>query len=252
MHSNRFNFGLFIFLFIVSACTQSDTNGVSGATGQGGSLARFAIKDHYMYVVTHNSLNVYDISINNFKELSKVNIEFGLETIFAKGDYLYLGGRDAMYIYSITTPSLPSFIFRYSHITSCDPVVVHGNKAYVTLRSGTSCNLGSNALEIIDITNPLAPVLIANYPMTSPGGLGIDGNCLFICEGEHGLKMFNVENPLDIKIIKEITHVNAYDVIVGNGLLKLTGEDGIFQYEYDCSAQEINLLSKIPVVREVL
>lgn len=251
MHSNRFNFVLFLFLLIVSACTQSDTNGVSGATGQGGSLARFVINDQHMYVVTHNSINVYDISINKFRELNRVYVEFGLETIFVKGDYLYLGGRDAMYIYSIGNPSLPSFVFRYSHITSCDPVVVQGTKAYVTLRSGSSCNLGSNALEIIDITNPLAPILIANYPMTSPGGLGIDGNCLFICEGEHGLKMLNVENPHEIKVIKEIADVDAYDVIVENGLLKLTGEDGIFQYEYDCGAQEINLLSKIPVVREV-
>ena len=244
------NYALMVILSLMSSCLESDIGAQNGTAGIGGSLARFAINGQRMYVATSNTLNVFDISSNNFKELNKIDVGFGLETIFAKGEYLYLGSRDAMFIFSISNPDLPSLLFRYAHITSCDPVVVQGNKAYVALSSGSTCNLGTNALEIIDITDPLNPSLIANFPMTSPGGLGIDGNCLFVCEGVNGLKMLNVENPLDIKLVNEITNINAYDVIVGDGYLKLTGQDGIMQYSYSCSSMEMTLLSKIPVERE--
>ncbi len=237
-----------ILLVVSFGCNENQSD--IGTSGQGGSLSRFSIHGPYLYVASNSSIQVFDISSHEFKKLNTIEIGFGLETIFAKGDYLYLGAIDAMYIYSIANPQLPTFVFRYEHIVSCDPVVVQGTKAYVTLKSGNRCNLGSNALEIIDISNPYNPFLIANYPMTAPGGLAIDGDCLFICEGEFGLKMLDVANPLNIKVILEITDVNAYDVIAGNGVLKLTGHDGIFQYEYNCSAKTIRLMSKIPVERD--
>lgn len=239
---------LYSVLFI--ACTDSiSSNDNSGNTiGLGGSLTRFAINGNYLYLVDRNAIQVFNTQNNVFEKLGSVDVASGLETIFVKGNYLYLGAMDAMFIYDISTPQSPTFIFRYSHITSCDPVVVQGNRAYVTLRSGTQCNAGSNALEIIDITNPNNPTLVANYPMTSPHGLGVDGNLLFICEGSAGLKVYDITNERSIKLQKEITDIDAYDVIPKDGLLTLTGEDGIFQYRYD-SKGEVNLISTIPVNR---
>ena len=37
-------------------------------------------------------------------------------------------------------------------MTSCDPVVVQGDYAFVTLRGGTECQGFSNQLDIIDIS----------------------------------------------------------------------------------------------------
>jgi hypothetical protein len=239
-----------LFIFIAIGCNESDS-GQSNISGQGGSLARFAINGTFLYIASKSSISVFDIAGSNFEEVNSIEVGFGLETIFAKGEYLYLGASDAMYIYSIENPALPSFIFRYLHIISCDPVVVQGTRAFVTLSSGSRCNRGTNLLEVIDITDPYNPNLLGSYPMNSPGGLGIDGNCLFVCEGEHGLKMLDVENPSNINVINEVKDVNAYDVIVSNGIVKLTGQDGIFQYQYNCSAKEISLLSTIPVHREV-
>jgi hypothetical protein len=41
----------------------------------------------------------------------------------------------------------------------------------------------------------------------------------------------------------------AYDVIAREGLATITGEDGIFQFSYGETPDEITLLSKIPVLR---
>jgi hypothetical protein len=154
-----------------------------------------------------------------------------------------------MYIYSIANPETPSFVFQYAHIVACDPVVVQGNRAYVTLRSGgIECNRGTNALEVIDITNPHNPSLIANYPMQSPHGLGVDKSLLFLCEGAGGLKVFDIRNERDIKLITNVDDFFAYDVILQKGLATVTGEDGIFQFSYNESGG-ISLVSKIPVTR---
>jgi hypothetical protein len=222
----------------------------SSGSGQGGSMTRFAIQGNYMYIVDASSIKVFEIEEGKFNLLPEVPVGFGIETIFAKGEYLYLGANDAMYIYSISTPASPKFIFRYSHIVSCDPVVVQGNRAYVTLSSGSRCNRGTNSLEIIDITNPYEPHLMMNYQMQSPRGLAIDGNVLFICEGDNGLKAYDVTYEQNIKLIESRKDFHAFDVIAKAGVATITGEDGIFQFSY--SASGIKLISKIPVTRPEL
>jgi len=243
---------LLLFIFLLTFCNEGGMdNSNSASVGQGGSLTRFAINNNMLYVVDNRSIKVFDISQNSFSQLNEVQVGFGLETIFVREPYLYLGANDAMYIFSISDPVNPTFVFRYAHILSCDPVVVQGNRAYVTLRSGgTVCNRGVNALEIIDISDPYNPTLIANYPMNNPHGLGVDGDFLFICEGSNGLKFFDISNELDISLIQHIDDIHAYDVIARNGILILTGEDGIFQFEYSDSESPLELLSKLPVLRD--
>ena len=241
------------FFFLLICLASCENNGESATSvGQSGSLTRFAINGNILYTVSNTSIGVYNIESNTFSHVRDVPVGGGLETIFVNGQHLYLGARSAMHIYSIADPTNPQFVFQYSHIVSCDPVVVQGNRAYVTMKSGNACNLGTNALEILDISNPNSPVLIKNYPMTSPGGLGISGNCLFICEGQYGLKLLDVSDPENIQVKKEITDINAYDVIVSNEFLTLTGEDGIFQFQFNCQDYSLTQLSKIPVSREQL
>lgn len=239
---------LLIFCLLIS-CTDEGANNlqVGGGQGQGGSLTRFAISGSYLYIASQTTLSVYDIRTEDFKMLKRIDVGFGLETISTRGSYLYLGAQDAMYIYSISNPEAPQFIFRYSHIVSCDPVVVEGNRAYVTLSSGSFCNRGTNALEIIDITNPNNPVLLANYPMNTPLGIGIKDNILFVCEQTFGFKVFDVTNANDIKMIHQVDDIHTYDVILHNGTATITGDEGIYQYSYSMDA--LNLLSIIPVTK---
>lgn len=236
-----------IFLVVlVAACAEMDS-GLGGGQGQGGSTTRFAINGNHLYVASQQTILVYDISTTTFEKVGEVNVGFGLETISTRGQYLYLGAQDAMYIYGIEDPDHPTFIFRYSHIVSCDPVVVEGNRAYVTLSSGAVCNRGTNALEIIDISDPTNPTLLANYPLYSPLGLGIRNNILFVCEQDYGFKMFDVTNPLDIELLDSVEDIHAYDVIVSD-VATITGNDGVYQYGY--AGGNLVQLSVIPVNSE--
>lgn len=233
----------------VLACENSSSN-ENFTTGQGGSMTRFAIQNNYLYVVDHARLNVFDITGNTFQKAGEIEVSNGLETITVLNEYLYLGANDGMYIYSLANPAAPDFVFWYSHIASCDPVFVQGNRAYVTLRNGSACNRGTNALEIIDITNPNNPALVKNYPMTSPHGLAVANNLLFLCEGDNGFKVYDISNEQELKLIAHLTVFKAYDVIARNGTVIVTGEDGVFQYHYDETTGALELLSKIEVNRQ--
>jgi len=83
--------------------------------------------------------------------------------------------------------------------------------------------------------------------MTNPHGLSIDGNRLFIADGEAGLRMFDASEPAKAGD-RQLAHapgMQGFDVIAHNGLLIFTGEDGLAQYDY--SQGELTQLSVLPV-----
>jgi hypothetical protein len=86
---------------------------------------------------------------------------------------------------------------------------------------------------------------LGNYTLESPYGLGVDNNLLFICEGDNGLKIFDVSNPFNAVLVKNYRDVNAFDVIPNEGILILTGQEGIVQYDYSdqCAIKKVSTIS---------
>ncbi|MCH5683804.1 hypothetical protein LWM68_05735 [Niabella sp. W65] len=68
--------------------------------------------------------------------------------------------------------------------------------------------------------------------MTSPHGLGLSGNLLFICDGTDGLKVYDITDVNDLKLVKHIKGINTFDVIPLNGVAIVSCESGIYQYDY--------------------
>ncbi len=224
-----------------------------GNTGVGGSMARFTIAADFLYTVDDYALQLFSIQTPQTPQKSqRIEIGWGIETIFPYQDKLFIGSQTGMHIFDNSNPEKPSLMSSYEHIQSCDPVVVQGDLAYVTLRSGNLCRDGVNRLDVVSIANPYAPKQVAEYRMQNPHGLGIDGANLFICEGEYGLKKFDATDPLAIanNLTLHVEGIHAYDVIPYNNVLIMTGNDGIHQYDYS-NPEQIKLLSTIPVVRSV-
>lgn len=232
-------------LFLFSCEDGSSDIGSTNTTGQGGSMARFAVAGDYLYVVDTRMLHVYEVK-DASKPVKVTDVELGIniETIFPYQGNLFIGSMDGMHIYSLATPEAPVHLSTYQHITSCDPVVVQGKLAYVTLRTDNSCPRGSNQLDIIDISDLSNPHLVTSYQMESPFGLGIDGTTLFVGEGNNGLTVLNVEDPNNIQVINNIEDLHSFDVIARNSNLILTGKDGVFQYNYT-QAGNLDLQSRL-------
>lgn len=226
----------------------------AGGTGVGGSMARFTIYGQYLYAINPSAMRVFNIADPAAPQAGAlVQMWGGIETVFPYDRKLFIGSMSGMLIYDIQEGATPTFLGAYSHITRCDPVVVAGDYAYVTLRSNPNgmCGRGnSNQLDVIDISNPSQPLLRKTFPMQSPYGLGIDNSTLFLCEGDYGLKVFDAKNPLTVgeNQLAHFKNMNMYDVIpLGNTLLAV-GSDGLYQYDYS-NPKNITFLSKIPVSR---
>lgn len=173
-------------------------SGGGNTYGIGGSMARFITYDDYLYTL-ESTYKLKSIDISNTDNVVVKNEQYlsgNIETIFIAGEYMYVGSSNGMHILSLNEPSVPILLSSYQHVTACDPVVVDGDLAYVTLRAGNLCGGTQNLLEVIDIANKSEPKRMVSYAMTEPYGLGIDNNTLFICEGEHGLKVYDTTDPL--------------------------------------------------------
>ena len=210
--------------------------------GQGGSLARFKIVGDYLYVVDYSDISIFDISnLEEPKVLDDVQVAWDIETIFNQGEILFIGGRQGMYIYDIRNPEKPEFISEFRHGTACDPVVVDGDYAYVTLKGGGFCGNTESGLYIIDISNLKDPELKVIYPMEGPNGLGIKDDKLFICDGGAGLKVFDKSAVPNITQLNHFENIVTYDVIPLTNSLLMIGDGTLYQYEY--LENDIRLLS---------
>jgi hypothetical protein len=212
------------------------TSGVSGSgVGMGGSMARFGITGNVLYAVDNNTINVFDISDRvNPKKFSSVSAWWGIETMFLTNKYMFLGTTTGMAIFNINIPLSPTYVSFYNHIRSCDPVIVEGDLAYVTLRSGTVCGGSASSLDVVNLNPITSPSLLQTYAMANPYGLGKDGDLLFVCDGSSGLKIYNASDYMTISqhLLKTYPTLKAYDVIPLGSVLMMIGDDGLYQYDY--------------------
>lgn len=205
----------------------------SESAGQGGSLARFKIVNEYLYAVDSHNINIFNIGdLKAPVELEDVQAGFDIETIFNRGDKLFLGSMRGMYIYDISSPAIPKFVSEFQHGTACDPVVVDDKYAYITLRAGNFCGALESSLQIVDISDLYNLELVKSYSMDNPYGLGIKGNLLFICDGSSGLKVYDKTQIESLKLLNTFKNIYAFDVIPLENQLLLIGDDTLFQYKY--------------------
>lgn len=213
-------------------------DGANGnAVGRGGSYARFQINDNALYTIDSYKLNVFNISnpVDAFfdKEVYMTQWFGGgeFETLFIQKDFLFVGSTTGMYTVDATDEFNPYFVSGFSHATACDPVVVYGHTAYITVRGGSSCGAIEDQVNVIDVTDIANPILLSTYLLDEPYGLGINNNILYVACGNNGLKVFNAANSASLTL--ENTYAgNVKDIIPLNTHLIVVGDNTITQYSY--------------------
>jgi len=217
--------------------TEMQTKSMSSVrVNLGGSRSKMTIIDDYLYVLDQDELMSFNIS-------NQSNPTFGYsqatwsepETLFPDGEYLYMGTTTGMKIYDASSnPERPNETGEVEHVESCDPVVVQGDYAYVTLRSGSECGGVENELQVIDISKKWWPKLKRQYDMTDPHGLAVENNLLFICDGNDGLKVYDNSDPLDVgdNLLYNFPAIQTSDIILNNGTAIMIAEEGVYQYDY--------------------
>lgn len=237
---------------MASFSTNSGVGGSSGTSfGIGGSMARFGLYDKNLYTVDNSTLYMFDVTDPEAPfSIGKQNVGWQVETMFIYGDHMFFGTTTGMVVFSLKVPTTPNYVSTFTHATSCDPVVISEGYAYVTLRGGRICNNSTiNRLDVVRLSSDYkSNTLVASYPMAGPYGLGIDGDILFLCDGDAGLKVYNVADKLKVTdhLIATFKNINTFDVIPVNGYLFMIGEDGFYMYDYN-NLQDIKQIGHIPV-----
>lgn len=216
------------------------------AASVGGSMARFALYQNYLYTVNQHALRLYQVSQPASPDYTGiVNLGQVVETIFPYQHYLFIGSSTGMLIYDVTNPEQPSDRKQFAHFYACDPVVAQNGYAYVTLRNGSTCRGAQvNELDVVNVKNMNNMYLESMLPLTNPHGLAIDGNKLMVCDGAAGIRFLDVSDVGKPVIISTVSGIDAYDAIALNGLLIVTGKEGIYQYDYQ-NYNKPKLLSRI-------
>lgn len=233
---------------VLSDASFNESAGAGSGTGIAGSISLFTIINDYLYVIEEgNVLHPFEITNPASPQVNEgIGVWGNVETLFPYENYLFMGTPTGMIVYGTDNPANPHYISSLSHARGCDPVVVKDDYAYVTVRSGGPCGGDINQLDVIDISTISNPVLMQTFQMKNPHGLGIEGNNLFICDGDAGLKVFDATNPVDCgnNLLHTFKNIQATDVIPFNDIAMVIGDDGIYQYDYS-DPENMTLLSKI-------
>jgi hypothetical protein len=240
-------FSVAVIPFVLSACAMSEKSDIGGdvSSGKGGSLARFTISGNYLYTVDQSSLHTISLAdVEHPVKIADQSLGIYTETIYPYKNSLLLGTETGMFVYDLSNPASPRQLTYFRHIRSCDPVVAQDNYAYVTLNTGNQrCFNGANELQILDITNLNSPQLVKTLSLSTPLGLDIDNDTLYVCD--QGLKVYNVaskQNPVQINYFSDI---KAQDVIHQPGRVIVIGTDGLHQYKQ--TADGLQKISSIPI-----
>lgn len=207
-----------------------------GTIGTGGSFAKFQINNNALYTVENFELNVFNISnpTQTFFDKSIYMTEWmggGIfETLFKQKEFLFIGSTNGMYIVNAFDEFNPFFVSGFSHATACDPVVVHANTAYITVRGGSTCGAIEDQVNVIDITNIENPTLISTYLLSQPYGLGIRNNVLYVC-ADGNLNVFDATNSAEL-VLQNTYNDQVKDVIALDTHLIAVGTNKIVQYNY--------------------
>ena len=247
MKKNRIYFLLLAIPLLLSGCAMSEKNNDFGGelSGKGGSLARFTISGDYLYTVDQTTLHT--ISLANTEHPQKVadkSLGIYTETIYPYQNSLLLGTETGLYVYDLSNPANPQYITYFQHIRSCDPVVAQDGFAYITLNTRNQrCSNGTNELQIVDIHNLNSPQLVKTISLTTPLGLDINNDTLYVCE--EGLKVYNVADKKNPVQISYITGIEAQDVIYQQGRIIVIGKSGLYQYKQTSAG--LQNISIIPI-----
>jgi hypothetical protein len=203
--------------------------------GVGGSYAKFQIYDNALYVLEDYKLDTFDISdIYNITHSSETYVGNWLggelETTFIQKNYLFIGATNGMHIVSLEDEFTPAYVSSFLHATGCDPVVVEGNTAYITVRGGNTCGAIEDQVNVIDVSDIANPIEYSTYFLSSPYGLGVKNQVLYVCN-DTGIHVFDAQNP------NVIVLENSYDAIIKDVIalpshLIGVGENVIYQYNY--------------------
>lgn len=228
----KFKGGEDSYYYACSCGTSDMVAPVPLSDSQGSSYATFAVIDDYLYRVDYTTLVVYDIAApDQPKELTRKHFGWAIETLYPTEQLLFIGGSQGMYIFDRIDPAAPTLIGHVEHFRACDPVVVSGSTAYVTLRGGNTCGATDDVLLTVNIADPSNPRIVAQKAMSTPYGLAVREPFLYVSTGQSGYALLDVTSPTEPSQLAAWSDWATKDFLWSNDVLFVLGFDDLRIYD---------------------
>ena len=209
-------------------------------------MSRMAFNGNLLYVIGSSRLSTYALENNLLVNTNNQQRAFGMETVIVREGFLYIGSQNGMHIYNLDSPRQPSYLSTFTHFTGCDPVSVENDVAVVTVRDGRDCrNRSGNIMYILDISDKSNPVELASADMNNPRGVALYNGFIYLCDGDAGLKVFDLEGGSASTVQQRQRQVydedSMTDVAVlpypAGDILLTVGDDHLSQYSIAASGE---------------
>lgn len=213
--------------------------------------------DDFMYQVEGNFLTTFDISNpNEIRIVDEKELTSNIESLVMFGGVLFIGTIERMTSFKINENGIPfeettvALDLFSSDQESCDPILVEGNYAYMSLPNhfvdAFYCHRSDslNQVRVYDISDLTAPIPVDTVQLENPGKMASDANLLFVSDGMNGFRVFDNSDPTQLIPTFHFQGFETNNVIVNNGMLIAVGPDELRQYDYS-TIQDIIEVSKI-------
>ena len=249
-------------LLFMASCTTENTEensiDVDGTTfpdvnALSGSYANLIAVGDFLYVIGETELITFNQKEDNtLEEIDRQELGLDLESLYYRSGVLFVGSSQRMYILALSPEFIPELQSRtqYSDLSSlrpCDPIVADAEVAYVSLSSSVQVDDDGCGTELVnlvrayDITDLNAPLQISEVDMENPKGMALDGNLLFVCESENGLKVLDVTDPRNPTLIHHFDGFETRDAVATGTSVIIVGPNNLYEYDYT-NKQDINLI----------
>lgn len=217
-------------------CTSVDyataDGGAQPVSGTGSSYAVFGVIDTFLYYASE-----YDVVTMSIADpdspvvLTETYVGWDLETLFPTERFLFIGGRNGMYIMDRGNAANPRLIGSFQHAYACDPVVVADTIAYVTLRGGNNCGSTNDAFLSVSLGDPTYPYLLDQGTPRTPYGLSVNDTLAYIAKGYNGFCLYSIADPRNLTLLAQWPTPNTRDFIWDGNRLYLMGFTEVSVYD---------------------
>ncbi|RKZ33348.1 hypothetical protein DRQ33_04405 [bacterium] len=192
--------------------------------------------------LTMGSEGIYILDPDNFEVLYNINdgsVQFC--DIVISQDYLYASDYFGGYQIWRLGDGTPKFV---SSIRTSEK----GGNGIELVGKYLLAADGPNGLAIIDVSNPETPNLVNSYPTIWGTDLVTEDNILYFSDGQGAMKVFDISNLPEIKLVDELPHSGYWTHIYAenNTIYGIDAFAGIYIYKLTSSLQDY--ARKSPVV----
>ncbi len=251
---------LSVAAMLLVGCADGQSDGSTGANGSGqnqtgtaGSTARMVIDGDYLYAISGETIQLFDITQPSTPvPWTQVVIDWNIQTLFPYENYLLVGAADGIHILDNSDPASPQYVGDFQHAVTRDPVVAQDDVAYVTLRRDDTqvANGIVNQLNVIDISDVSNPQLVQTQNLQGPSGLAVQGERLYVCDGRAGLKIFDITERFSPVANQVLSNIECDDVIATSDTLHVIERSAYSQYNTSLTQrpQLMSSISREPVI----